>query len=253
MKFLSNVLFIVLPLIAMQYVRRNEYFNEYRINAHQNETVLMYLDLTMYVMMALAIATIFRNAMQYWATKEWKQFSPTIFITMCTVAVTVFNVFIYETDIEKQNKALLAQELQQLKSLPTEVNQREQQLIGYWIEKKSDGSTGVILHYDKQGQETILIKNTAFTKGNPSTPYVAKFEDDWWHVKIERYGGKTQEQYMRFVDENTIVAVHNFGKGISNKAFRKLKYDTMTFQLERITEQQLHTYQQEAKREQGAN
>ena len=244
MKRWTDLLFVLLPLLAMYLVVRNKMDNLYILETKEQHTVLMYLDLMMYVMIALVVATAIRNILEFRETKKRHVFGPTIFITVCTTIVTVFNVFIYETEMEKHNKALLTAELEQLHHLSSDVRQKQEALVGYWLARADDGSASTIYYYNEQGEETIYIRNTNYKKADPVRPYEIVEKDDALVLTTERFGENTEE-HIRFQDENTLVGVHDQRVGVFKRAFRNTEIETFTFTLERITEEEFVQYQQQ--------
>jgi len=218
---------------------------------HENHPVLMYLDLTMYVMLALVAATFMQDMIMYNDTDDKKAFMPTIFITICTVVVSIFNLFIYETDIERENKAVMAAELQELIDMPSFEQQQASLLEGYWILPKDEGLVNSIYYYDGRGNEEVYIRNTNFSKAESMNPYELHFKDDLGYLTVEPYGVES-EGFICFKDRNTIIGVANISKGIGKHKFRTIPYETMTFRLERISKKQLEQYQLEAKQEHEA-
>lgn len=251
MRFLSKISFLLFPLIAMQIALKNVQNRKYQGFTDDNNLVYMYLDLTMYVMIAFVFVTFLHNLITYNDTAEKDAFVPTVFITICTVVVSVYTLFIYETDIEKSNKALIVADIQTLIEMPSTVQQDANLLNSYWASKDRDEVISVIYHYDGQGNEEVFTRNTSFSKPVEVNPYTLSFIDDLGHLQSERTG-KKEEAFIRFENADTLVGVKNISTGIAKQSFRTIQRDTAMFRLERISKEQFQHSQQEAEEELAA-
>ncbi|MER2107600.1 MAG: hypothetical protein ABS949_11740 [Solibacillus sp.] len=249
LRLLSGCLMIILPLLATYKVGMKKASGDYISFDRQVYNVLMYLDLAMYVLAALALATLFRNIVTYVEQRDKTTFAPALIMTIFTVVVAVINVGIYKTDVQKSNEAVLAQSLQSLQQIDSEVIGNLQLLEGYWAEEVQAGEeTRVVIEFDADYQMTFYGRNTGFQKAKicGTSQYEVAFNGaigELWTTQ----GDVKSREYIRFQDENTIISIQDRSTGYAETLFKTDPVEKIEFRLTRLTEAELEALREQAK------